>query len=512
MVTKSGTNQFRGGLSLFAEPSSLQEQEPDTAMSHNYRDERQDLEGNAWLGGPILRDRLFFFAFVQYTDHSEVTNYAAWWQEDRSERSTPYWGGKLDWLIAPAHRLEGTYFSDSATVNVETYDYNPVSASIISFRGPQTRFAGGDNFALSYSGVLRENVLLSAAGGRNDFDRAMRLGRDECPAVIDERPGRIRNPGCEVSWWHHPHDTDSRIAFRADLDWFLGRHSLRIGADHERNQSRASQELSGGVQYIYRLNGVEGTAPGTYWVPDLPWDQDIAFVNHFSQGGVFDSYSNAFYAQDSWAVGSDLTVNLGLRWEGYENRNGLGEAFIQTNDQWAPRLGVVWDVGGDGQSKLYASAGIYHLPVFSKYNIYLASAVYDTESWYLFDGELQADGSPSSLGEEIYTLTRADGTTPDPREVLSENFDPMALQQISIGYEQMVGENWTVGVRGVAQRFDQVLEDYAIIVGTPCVSATPDPISTAGTTSMATASSTTFPSRPMHWAFQPRSSRATRSS
>jgi hypothetical protein len=78
MVTKSGSNSFHGGLSLYWEPESLQEQQPDTAFSLNQSGSRERLEGNASVGGPLLRDRLFFFAFARYADSQvlEIGNIA----------------------------------------------------------------------------------------------------------------------------------------------------------------------------------------------------------------------------------------------------------------------------------------------------------------------------------------------------------------------------------------------------------------------------------------------------
>ena len=112
MVTKSGTNTFRGGLSLYLEPEQLQENEPDTALIDNHRESRETLEANGWLGGPIVRDKLFFFAFLQYTDSSVLNNYKIWNQEELCGFRTPYWGGKIDWIPSSAHRLEGTYFGE----------------------------------------------------------------------------------------------------------------------------------------------------------------------------------------------------------------------------------------------------------------------------------------------------------------------------------------------------------------------------------------------------------------
>ena len=67
-----------------------------------------------------------------------------------------------------------------------------------------------------------------------------------------------------------------------------------------------------------------------------------------------------------------------MRWERYENKNGLGGTFIETNDQWAPRVGVVWDPAGAGRSKVYASYGTYYMPVSAEVNIWFAGATYET--------------------------------------------------------------------------------------------------------------------------------------
>ncbi len=468
MVTRRGTNDFRGGLSLFWEPEALQETAPDNTWFRRSREMREVVDGNAWLGGPILRDKLFFFAGLQYTDFSSIENYQLFWEELDVSRSTPYWGGKIDWILNPAHRLEATYFTDKTERRHNSWLYSPELDERLAYRGSGTTNAGGDNVVLKYNGVLQENLLLLVGAGRNEFDRFNSSGGDECPVVADYRPEHNANPGCAQTFWIIPGGHgDLRNAYRADLDWFVGDHSLRGGVDLELKESRDSSAYSGGVQYIYYQNGTDGGDPAEFIFPDLPWDQDLLQVSELLRDGVFDTNSFAAYLQDSWIVQPGLTLNFGLRWEAYENKNAFGQTFIETNDQWAPRLGVVWDPSANGRSRLYASWGVFHYPVLSKFNILLASAVYDVDSWYLFDGELNTDGSPSPppVGDPLAVVPRGDGTTPDPKEVLSDNFDPMAQQELIIGYEQMIGRNWTVGVRGVMRRFDQVLDDYAIDVG-----------------------------------------------
>ena len=163
-------------------------------------------------------------------------------------------------------------------------------------------------------------------------------------------------------------------------------------------------EYSGGIAYAYFLNGSEDQDPEGYRYPDLPWDQSLVAESIYLNGGEYDLSSSAAYVQDSWAVTPNLTLNLGVRWEAYENKNGLGGAFIETDDQWAPRLGAIWDPSAAGRSKLFASVGTYHLPVSAMVNIYYAGALFNTTTWYAFDGDVADDGSPVAVGAQLRAL------------------------------------------------------------------------------------------------------------
>ncbi len=130
--------------------------------------------------------------------------------------------------------------------------------------------------------------------------------------------------------------------------------------------------------------------------PEYPYE---ARLRHYRNAGSFDVGSQAIYVQDSWAVGSDVTFNFGLRYEEFENKNQLGETFIKIDGQWAPRLGLVWDVTGQGRSKLYASAGLYYLPIPSNTNVRMAGGELFDEAYFQWDGNMNPDGSPAGWND-----------------------------------------------------------------------------------------------------------------
>jgi hypothetical protein len=474
MVTKSGTNALHGGASVYWQPDSLQEYAPDTFEDPNSLEERDLTEVNASLGGPIVRDRLFFFGFVRYTD-SSLTQYSP----GRAEAfglAEPYWGAKLDWSLSPRHRLEGTFLDDavSSEKTVRAFDVNTGEVGDLLGTGWEDR--GGSSWILKYTGFLAEKLVVAAQYGVNDFDRTNRSDRDDCPSALDRRSGGNVAIGC----WIYPlrmQWTDERRAYRLDVDAYLGDHSLRAGVDSEDNTSDTLIQYTGGVRYRYVANpDDDGDGIGDVY-PDFPIG-DLVSIGHSNQGGSFPVESQAGYLQDSWAVTPSLTVNLGLRYEEYLNKNGLGQDFIEVDDQWAPRIGAIWSPGGRGLHKLYASLGRYHLPVASTTNVRVSGATYSDAAAYVFSGEPDpVTGAPpgfvdcgfgntcpdqGSVGALLAYVMTSDGEVADPRLAIADDFDPNSQDEAILGYERLIGDNWSLGARAIARRFNEVIEDFAL--------------------------------------------------
>ncbi len=68
----------------------------------------------------------------------------------------------------------------------------------------------------------------------------------------------------------------------------------------------------------------------------------------------------AIFAQDSWKVLKNLTVNFGIRYEEQKLLDASGGTAIKINGEWSPRLGIIWDPMSNGRSKVYASFGRYY--------------------------------------------------------------------------------------------------------------------------------------------------------
>ena len=465
MVTKSGTNAFRGSASIYFRPQSLQEQQPDTYFAPNQDQTIEEREVNASVGGPLVRDHLFFFAFLRHwqKDALDLLNDSG----QRLEVAQPYYGGKIDWNLAANHRLEATYLSDRVTTDVTNHAYDLETRTLGLAGNTGTQNQGGDNYIAKYTGILSPSFLLSAQYGANDFDRTEITEGDACPYVWDVRGGDWVKLGCWVVW-NPGAKFDGRTAGRIDADWYLGKHSLRGGLDAEGNTTDEAVAYSGGIFYRY-YDGDDPTG-------EYPYE---LLIKHGEFSASWDVNSRAAYIQDNWAVTPSLTLNLGLRYEEFENKNALGDTFLEITNQWGPRLGAVWDPSGQGRSKIYGSYGLYYLPLGSSAGGLYANAWALDEGWFQWSGELNSDGSPAgyndcgyfnlatcgnqgSVGDYLEGDILADGTVPDPRETISTNFDPMSQWELILGYEQMVGSTWSVGARFVNREFNDAIDDFCI--------------------------------------------------
>ena len=67
-----------------------------------------------------------------------------------------------------------------------------------------------------------------------------------------------------------------------------------------------------------------------------------------------------FFVQDSWSILDKVTLNLGLRWDSLQLKGSDGITRISLNDQWSPRVGLVYDPTQQGRSKIYANYGRYY--------------------------------------------------------------------------------------------------------------------------------------------------------
>ncbi len=463
-VTKSGSNEFEFGANLYYQPKSMRETNPnvlarDGSMNiWNADDSFNKIDGNIYASGPIIEDTLFFYVLYNPRDVKSSAIGSSGYTYNEATNDDAFWGAKFDWNISDDHILELTAFSDKATIITGRQGYDYETGQKSGDNAPGFQNAGGENIAVKYTGYLTDDFTLSVLWGENKANNTIKSDFDQFPVVYDNR----QNTWIPLGQWANfsvSEAEDTREAFRVDAEYAgIEDHQIRFGFDRELNTSLDETALSGGVYWAY-FTYPAGSSIGSIG-KSFSADTEVARRRDYSVGGEFETISTAFYVEDTWYVNDNVTATLGLRSESFNNKNANGESFIKIDNQIAPRLGVSWDINGDGDSKLFANYGRYHLPVAANTNIRMAGAETYVHTYYELLG-LNPDDTPI-LGEEYGAQVNGTGQVPDVREVLDTSIDPMYQDEFIFGYQTMLNDDWSFGVKYTHRDLKSVIDDITI--------------------------------------------------
>jgi hypothetical protein len=468
-VTRSGTNEFEFGSEIAWEPSFLQSAKanryyPDgSPRIYGSRDEYDRTSASVYASGPIIKDKLFFFGLYeardyepQNTDNKNTTLFKA-------KSDNGFWGAKIDWQISDNHLLELLGFSDKNDEDKDSFDLQQNSA----FENTEFTNSGGENWAVTYTAYLADNFQAKALYGENEREFSRKSLNDiECSRVRDRRTSTAVDVGCTSSG-NVSERVDTREAARLDFEWTLGSHQLRFGLDHETNTSAHEQYYPGSERLLYEVYILEVPPLDNGFA--LPPDTPYVRTRQNEVNGEFETINSAYYLEDNWSVTPSLILNAGVRVEGFDNRNSDGDSYIKMDDMVAPRVGFSWDVKGDSRSKLFGNAGRYFLPVANVINIKQAGGFLDRRTFYAFNGfqTIERNGTTYQvpiLGPQLGPVddSQGDGTVGDLRGEVDADMDPVYQDELILGFQSMIDDRWSWGVRGIYRKLNNAIDDMEI--------------------------------------------------
>jgi hypothetical protein len=373
IVTRQGTNEFHGDVNFFWQGDGLTSNNTDgiTNPDGSFFNTCSDGEGRcpwrrdrytdftAQLGGPLVKDKLWFFASYQnqrdYLWDAGVANSDALLARDRSDR----YFFKLNYQLNANHKLVGTFHMDDKEADNGPADLNAAPSTAATRRG-KTPTPG-----VSYTGVLSRNTVLDVR--YSGFYGEVGIGPTDpnqprdLTHFIDNDTGVIS--GGHYYWYELEPKRNTATAKVSHLaDQFLG----------------ASHDFRFGVQYS------DASAPGLYGYNDLVYTYSVTAPGYgygiartpFSYNGA--SRSVGVFLDDTVRLSDRLSLNLGVRYDynkAYspdqeeldENGSPTGVTFPKTDYYtWknvSPRLGFNWRVTGDGKTVLKGHWGRYHRAV-----------------------------------------------------------------------------------------------------------------------------------------------------
>ena len=495
MIGKSGTNDWHFGGQFLYEPSSMvasanntyyENGLPPSPVAGNLYDPNS--KNSTWssvydlyVGGPIIKDKLFFFASAEmtHTDGNTVNSVEAGTDTHYTD-TVPKWYAKVNWNITDSNLLELTGASDKSLTSgtVYNYDYNNLSDTSLKAYANDTK-QGGDLWQAKFTSYITDKLTLTAQYGRmktRDYNENPAYDASEpyignytlenpalnggTPITNSQTVQEINNPGQNFV------STNLRIA----LTYTLGDHTITAGMDNLRTAATDQDELTSGpdgYQWIYAYT----QTPTVPIAPSLGVGAPASYPNGasgyyaskyiFNQGGNLFSTENAEYIEDNWQVNDRLLLSIGLRDDDFTNTNASALPYMrQTKPQWAPRLGFSWDVFGDSSFKVFGNAGRYYLgsPIApgDPANGYVA-----TNQYYTYSG-IAANGVPTGLTQMSGPVSPngAYGQTPDPRTMTATSLKAEDQDEFMLGFQKTAGPNWVYGAKITRRILRHVIDDW----------------------------------------------------
>ena len=446
VVTKSGTNEFKGSLKDILTNDNWNEQNKGANPVSGATFARTKLDKiipvySATIGGPIWRDHAWFFGAYETdktTSAQRQTVDPAHPQNFVSVPEDKFYDVKGTWQITPSN-LFVLKANSSPTNNIAVDRHNGGINAIPRFAGDlgamNIQDQASHSKALQYSGVPTNNVALEGGAATSLIHIGFRPFVADTPVHQDIRNGLFYNGPSIIGFLERAREQAnvSSTYYRT-----IGgqTHNFKAGVDYQNLRSSVDQRFGGNQLFIDKSYDIT-TGTG---VPFQRRDYDPP-AESTSHGK-----NSAIYALDKFGVGAHLNLDLGFRAEKQTGKSDLGTNVVDTNTI-SPRLSGTYDLRGDSKTLALASYGRFYQDVLQSFDDAFAGVPQKTNyNLFTFDpttGKFTQTGRVQFGGNS----TRVD------------NIKPTYIDEFTLGVEQQIGRAMGVGLRGIHRKWDNLIDD-----------------------------------------------------
>ena len=506
-VTKSGTNSFHGnglfywqGDKLEAGPNKTLRLNPVNTYIAEYwtyaEDSYNRIEPGVSLGGPIKKDRMWFFGAYQptRTTTQRVVNpqtagnpVAGTFDKEQKQQ--------VQYLSANTTGQWGNNFRTRVAYNNSWAKRTGLLPSLAGTDNPATNYAVDTTFpnwslAGTADWVARPNFFVGFRAGyyfSDFFDEGVptidrytysfsnigMVGLDGTPVPLQyQKAGGYANIATNRATTR---DQQTRMNFQVDSTYygnFGGQHTIKGGVQWDRvgnDVLSGEQAQRVTIRWGQSLSGQRGNF-GYYSVRSNGAKPQQGFITE----GDVSTTNIGLFIQDAWTVNNKLTINLGVRTERervptYIVGPEYPEYAVEFNfgDKLAPRLGFAYDIKGDGKWKAFGSWGVF----YDIFKLELPRGSFGGDKWIEYYYTLD-NPNPEALASSTSCPPACSGrllNTIDFRHVslgkdaIDPNLDPMKSQELSFGVEHQLTNVIAVSARYVHKQIDVAIEDLGTL-------------------------------------------------
>ena len=519
-VTRSGTNKFEGSAYYFTRNENLSGKTP-TDNPDAVRTKLDPFTANTYgfrLGGPIIKNKLFFFVnteiqrdeiprpFIASEYNGNSTNITQDLETIRNKFIDTYAydpGGfsdnpqtidgekilvKLDWNINENHKLSARHSYVKGNTEIHpTPNSNTVYYSNVGYIFPSTTNSTAIELKSNFGNRASNNLILGRTRVLDDRDI---LG-DPFPQVILSDGNADIIAGTDN--FSYSNIVDQEIYTLTDnLSLYRGKHTITVGTHNEFFSIKNLFTIFSTPRYEYFFNGIERFLNDEE--PDLflfgheqPSNGTIRLGDEAENlGPTFEALQMAFYAQDEFQVNQDLKLTLGLRAdipiflddapldnvdfntntvalieaEGYDLKGARAGKTPETQVLWSPRFGFNWDVTGEKETQLRGGLGVFtsRVPWVWPGGIFIRNGLNSAFNVGVFSGQ-PIYGNTEDWVENLASTASPTGDV----DLFTEDFKYPQIFRSSLAVDQDFGS----GLLGTLEAtYTKTLNNYKGPIGT----------------------------------------------
>jgi len=456
--TRSGSNKLRGGIKAFYSNGNWSPKRDATFTpagrqieGSEFDRDRQDFDFNAYVGGPILKDRIWFFTSMKYI-HNMFTSQGA-----RSPRVFDGYNifGKLTATPHPAHHLILSVSNGPARISNRRQSFlvdpeaqsHQFQNSLVVTGEWQWFLSRAVTARVHYSHMKTDVDVTPQPCTWKDDLRFKQCESGQQEGYIDFfTPARIGSRGARSTGNYYRYSLNDR--------W---RDSVRLTVTGYIPRALGTHEIKGGVEFSWVQSGFTFGYPGNlYYVDRLEDESDLTSTQNWywreSQGQIFQRHKGSTifaFLQDSWEPVPGLNIDVGVKYDRAVMRNDEGEQIVHFNTV-TPVAGVSWDPTGRQLAKIYIGGGI----VIDESRLAVSGFV-DKNGLgrKLFLGEYY-DGRYTNFSYDQYSFDRGQSNYESV-----QNLTVPRTYTVAAGFEAQLGGQTSIGVQGTGRFFRYLWED-----------------------------------------------------
>ena len=399
-VTKSGTNTYSGAAFVFFRNQSLSSQNPDAVDADLPTEDFRNYQFGGNVGGPIKRDKAFFFAAYERNDGTSskpnfidprlasvfATRFNSPGEQGIINRTNvaDVLLGKVDFQVNSNNLLTLRHnYSRAEQVN-GTFDVPTWGTSANGRETSNSNSFIGQVVTNFSSNLLNEFRFQWAMEKRPRFYD----GPDLPDTTIGTFDGTISYRFGRPFFLPVPSE-DIRLQFTDNFTAIRGNHAIKFGVDI--NRTRVSQTFVGFARgrYIFAAPTINGAINGFFDYINGVNANGLALYLQFAPIGnrtveeagtqSYVTIEPGLYIQDTWQARRNLTLNFGFRWEGQFQPDPINDPsetrysqFLNDprfpsdgtipdfTDGYSPRVALSYSPGNDGKTAIRLGAGLYY--------------------------------------------------------------------------------------------------------------------------------------------------------